>query len=201
VDRNGIGGQLGWQDLVYQTNASVPLPQTYLDTADLKPLFGGSNLVYSSLGSNLFVFDCKTKSFLSTNAPLGCVSPGKVTEVSPGVIIGLSGTTVYKWNCNIGILLSSNNVNGQVFGATVSPVDRRVELAPDGHAWFFAGTTLYRLNPSDMNLTSILTNNPALSVAWHGGDLYLYGGPNLYRVQSLLKASILPPTRLRSLGQ
>jgi hypothetical protein len=200
VDRNGVGGQLGWQDLVFKTNGSVQLPQTYLDTADLKPIWGGSNLVYSCLGSNLLVFDTKTKSFLSTNAPLGTASPGKVLEVSPGVIIGFSGSTIYKWDCSTGTLLASNNVNGPLFGATVAPVDRRVELAPDGYAWFFVGTTLYRLNPSDMTMTSILTNSPALSVAWHGADLYFYGGPKLYRVQGILKSTIPPATELQIIG-
>ena len=198
VDRNGVGGRLGWQDIIYKTNGSLPLPQTYLDVADLKPLWGGSNLVYSCLGSNLLVFDCKTKAFLSTNAPLGLASPGKITEVSPGIILGFSGTTIYKWNCNTGTLLASTNVNEQVFGA-VAPVDRRVELAPDGYAWLFVGTTLYRLNPGDMSMASILTKNPALNIAWHSTNLYLYGGSSLYRIQGILKPKIRPPSDLHAL--
>jgi hypothetical protein len=50
-----------------------------------------------------------------------------------------------------------------------------------------------------MTLTTILTNNAALSLAWNGGDLYLYGGPNLYRILDLLKPTVEPPSGLQAI--
>lgn len=210
IERNGIGGQLGWLNLTNNRNGSVAIPDNNFAPGDLKPICGGSNLVYSCFNcgnagigsSNLLVFDVGTKSWLSTNAPLGTDYPGKVVEVAPGIILGLSSchNVIYKWNCLTHTLIASNALGAAVFDGGNS-INNRLSVAPDGYVWTFIGTTLERINPSDLSMTSILTNNPPLDIAWNGGDAYLYGGQNLYRVRRLLVSSPLQPASgVRLLG-
>jgi hypothetical protein len=204
LERGGVGGEIGWYNPSDESYGSLrdPLAVSHHNPADFKPILGGSKFVYSTTGSILFVFDTATKTLLSTNAPLDTKSPGKVVEVANGVILGLSGTNMYRWDCSTGSLVWSNNLNGTAFGSSIATVDRRVELGPDGYVWAFIGTVLNRINPADGSMTPIYTNNASQNVMFHGRDMYLYGGTKLYRVRGVLTlAGPAPPSGVHLVAQ
>lgn len=197
------GGKIGWYNRADNSYGSLldPVNIASHDVADFKPILGGTRFVYSTVGANLMVFDTTTKTVLSTNAPIATKSPGKVVEVANGVILGLSGTNIYRWDCTTSSLVWSNNLSGMAFG-TIMDRDRRVELGPDGCVWAFVSKVLNRINPADGRLTPILTNDAALNVMFHGKDMYLYGGPKFYRIRNVLKSTQLEPaTSLQTLQQ
>jgi len=195
-ERDSTGGELGWYDPINLTKGSLRSPFLNDDVADLKPALGGSKLVYASSGStNLFVFDVATKSIERTIIPLPGIQMDKIVEAAPGIIFGATGTNIFEVNVTNGSVLYSKTVPGLAFGSSaIQPYDHRLTLGPDGYVWMFLyannTNTLYRINPSDGSYAGILTNSMAVygdnRLLFNGGDLYLYGGTNLYRISGLL---------------
>jgi hypothetical protein len=158
------------------------------DVRDLKPALGASKLVYVSNKEKLFVFDVKTKQVERTVVPIpGIGALDKVTEVAPGIIFGAASNRIYKVDIRTGALLYTNTLPGLAFGGSAFPAyDRRLALGPDGNVWMFISNSLYRIEPTDGSLTKIL-DAQAGNLLFHGGDIYVYRGPNLFRIKHVLR--------------
>ena len=194
-ERDSTGGELGWYDPINRTKGSLRTPFLNDDVRDLKPALGGTKLVYSSTTTNLFVFDVATKSIERTIVPLPGINMDKVVEVAPGIMFGATASNIFNVNITNGSILYTKTISGVAFGSSgIKYPDHRLVNGPDGYVWMFVHKTpnnvLYRINPSDGSYIQILTNSLATygdnSVMFNGGDLYLYGGANLYRIQGLL---------------
>jgi hypothetical protein len=101
-----------------------------------------------------------------------------------------------------GVLIYSNTLPSQIvnaFAFTSSDYDHRLVLGPDGYVWLPVHqlgdglqhhTYIYRINPTDCSMTNMFDlgvyNTAPSGLMFNGGDLYLYGGTNLYRIQGLL---------------
>ncbi|MBE0542919.1 MAG: hypothetical protein IH623_16355 [Verrucomicrobia bacterium] len=199
-ERDSSGGELGWYDPINGTNGRLRQPFLANDVRDLKPALGGTKLVYASNQTNLYVFDVATKAIERTIVPLpNATALDKIVEVSPGIILGAAGSNIFKVDITDGSILYTNTLPGLAFGGSVIRVyDRRLSLGPDGFVWMFIGNSLYRINPSDGS-TSLILNTSAKTILFKEGDLYLYGGPNLYRIQNVLAPIVPPPSALRVL--
>jgi hypothetical protein len=184
-ERDSTGGEIGWYDPINRTNGSLRAPFLNDDVRDVKPALGGTKLVYSSTSTNLFVFDVATKSIERTIVPLPGINMDKVVEVAPGIMFGATASNIFKVNITNGSILYTNTISGVAFGSTISSYDHRLVLGPDGCVWMFIGNTIYRINPTDGSLTK-LVDIPAKSLLLKDGDLYLFGGTNLYRIQGVL---------------
>jgi hypothetical protein len=195
-ERDSTGGELGWYDPINRTKGSLRAPFLDDDVRDLKAALGATKLVYASSGrTNLFVFDVATKSIERTIVPLPGVQMDKIVEAAPGIIFGATGTNIFEVNITNGLVIYSKTVPGSAFGSSaVQAYDHGLTLGPDGYVWMFLyankTNTLYRINPSDGSYTKIVTNSLTTygnnSVMFNGGDLYLYGGTNIYRIQGVL---------------
>ena len=223
-ERNSAGGELGWYDPVTGTNGSLRDPFLIDEPADLKPALGGTKLVYASTSTNLFVLDAATKSIERIISPLGTnlITDGisgitygldKVVEVSPGIMLGVAGSNIFKVNITDGSVIYSNTLPGSAFQESQRIQNRRLVLGPDGHVWMFRWyrdathsnkSSLYRINPADCSYTTVLTNTfyacGENNCMFNGGDLYLYGGTRLYRVRGVLNSVLRPPTELKVIG-
>jgi hypothetical protein len=201
-ERDSAGGELGWYDPITGTNGSLRTPFINYGPNDLKPALGGTKLVYASSDTNLFVFDVATKTIERTITPLPGVSMDKVVEVAPGIMLGATGSNIFKVNITNGSVIYSNTLPGKAFTQNIT---RLLVLGPDGYVWmgvwyidrvFIHHESLYRFNPADCSYSSVLTNlyytYGDLNLMFNGGDMYLYGGLNLYRVRGVLVP--FPPT-------
>lgn len=195
-ERDSTGGELGWYDPINRTKGSLRTPFLNDDVRDLKPALGGTKLVYSSNSGNLFVFDVASKQIDRIITPLPGIGPlDKVVEVAPGIIFGAAGSNVFKVNITNGFVIYSSTLPGVAFSSpSTQAYDHRLTFGLDGYMWMFIyannTNTLYRINPSDGSYTKIVTNSLTTygnnSVMFNGGDLYLYGGTNIYRIQGVL---------------
>jgi hypothetical protein len=187
-ERDSTGGELGWYDPLSGARGSLREPFLKDDARDLKPASGATKLVYASNREKLFVFDVESKQVERTITPIpGIESLDKVTEVAPGIIFGAVSNRIYKVDIRTGSLIYTNTLPGLAFGGSALPAyDRRLVLGPDGHVWMFIGNSLYRIDPADGSLTKIL-DAPAGNLLFHGGDIYVYRGPDLFRIKQVLK--------------
>jgi hypothetical protein len=187
-ERDSTGGELGWCDPLTGARGSLREPFLTDDVRDLKPALGASKLVYVSTKEKLFVFDVESKQVERTIVPIpGIGALDKVTEVAPGIIFGAASNRIYKVDIRTGSLLYSNALPGLALGGSALPAyDRRLVLGPDGQVWMFISNSLYRIDPTDSSLTKIL-DAPAGNLLFHGGDIYVYCGPNLFRIKHVLR--------------
>lgn len=193
-ERDSTGGELGWIDPLTGTNGSLRNPFLDNDVRDLKSVLGGTKLVYASNNEKLFVFDVASKQIERVITPIPGVGPlDKIVEVAPGIVFGATGNRVFKVDIRDGSVLYTNTLSGLAFGVALA-YDHRLVLGPDGLVWMFIVNSLYRINPTDGAMTKLM-DTPAKSLLFKDGDLYLYGGPNLYRVRGVLKPlSLAAPT-------
>ena len=211
-ERDSTGGELGWYDPVTGTNGSLRTPFVDYNVNDLKPALGGTKLVYASTSTNLFVFDVATKSIERTITPVGTNVLDKVVEVSPGIMFGVTGSNIFKVNITDGSVIYSNTLPCKAFCESIVSYNRRLVLGPDGNIWMWRWyrdavnmhSALYRINPADCSYTTILTNASytywGMNPMFNGGDVYFYGGQNLYRLRGVLNSVLLPPSELRVIG-
>lgn len=200
-ERNSVGGELGWYDPTTGANGSLREPFTDItnDVEDLKPALGGSKLVYASRGGYLHIFDVATKRIERKIKPnLGVDALDKVVEVSPGVVLGVVSNRLFKVDILDGSTLFTKDLPGQVFGGpSIMPAyNHRLALGPDGYVWLFIDNSLYRVNPSDGSMVRIL-DGQARSLMFDEGDLYLHGGPNLYRIRRIMAEVVGPASQLK----
>ena len=217
-ERDSAGGELGWYDPVTGTNGSLRTPFLTDEPADLKPALGGTKLLYVSTSTNIFVFDVATKSIDRIISPLGtnltvCKVSGayyygldKVVEISPGIVLGVAGSNIFKVNITNGSVINSSTLPGYAFQESQRIQNRRLVMGPDGYIWMFRWyrdaqnfnkSSLYRISPADLSYSTVLTNTfysyGENNLMFNGGDMYLYGGNNLYRVRGVLNPLLLPP--------
>lgn len=140
-ERDSTGGSLGWYD--NSTNKSGVLKTPFIndDVSDLQPAKNKTKLVYSSnsMVSNdsgkLFIIDCTTKSIERTIIPIpGTPSAGKIIEISPGIIIGVSDKKIYKVDIMSGNIIWVQTSQYSTFYNTPF-TDRRLRLGPDGNVY------------------------------------------------------------------
>jgi hypothetical protein len=209
-ERDSSGGELGWYDPITGTNGSLRTPFLLYDVNDLKPALGGTKLVYASTSTNLFVFDVATKSIERTIVPLPGITMDKVVEVAPGVMFGATGSNIFKVNIIDGSHVSLGTLPGMAFGESIKVYNERLVLGPDGYIWMFRWyrdpgfmmhCSLYRINPDDGSYTTILADTfytyGENNLMFNEGDLYLYGGTKLYRIQKVLEALMTAPAGLQ----
>jgi hypothetical protein len=197
-ERDSTGGELGWYDPLSGSSGSLRSPFLTYDVRDLKSALGGTKLVYSSDNQNLFVVDVASKQVERTITPIPGIGPlDKVAEVAPGIIFGAVGNRIYAVNIRDGSLLYVKTVPGQAFGGSALLFyDRHLSLGPDGNVWMFIDNSLYRIKPEDGSLQKVI-DTPAMNLLFKNADLYLYGGPTLYRINgALISAALAPPTEL-----
>ena len=187
-ERDSIGGELGWYDPLTGAKGSLREPFLKDDVRDLKPALGGTKLVYASNRTKLFVFDVASKQVERTITPIPTIeSLDKVTEVAPGIIFGAVSNRIFKVDIRTGSLLYTNTLPGLAFGGSALPAyDRRLVLGPDSRVWMFIDNSLYRIEPTDGSLTKILDAS-AGNLLFHGGDIYFYRGPDLFRIKQVLR--------------
>jgi len=194
-ERDATGGALGWYHPDTGARGNVPYEVLYqYDTRDLIAVNNGAQIVYSSVAINgateakLFVLDVATKSIIGEYTPIpGGAETGKLAEVAPGVICGVTASTIYRLNLNSGVLEYRVAVPGTAFYGIPS-YDRRLEKGPDGFLWLFVGTPprLCRINPADGSVQEVLSHNTMRSVCFSDGDAYLYIDANPQRIRNLL---------------
>ncbi len=179
-ERNSTGGALGWYDPTLGTTDGLRTPFVNDDVADLLAVAGGSKILYSSnaLAPNtvgrIFVFDVATQTITHTwNCPTGAASAGKLVEVAPGEIVGVTGDRIYRMNYTTGALIYDEPLGGTAFG-TVRGYDRRIVIGPDGYLWLFVGNTLCRVDLATAAKETVLTT-PSSSFIFQGERLYLFG--------------------------
>jgi hypothetical protein len=142
------------------------------------------------------VFDVATKQVEREIAPLPGVSElDKVVETSPGIMVGVAGSTVYSVDIRDGRVLYSTAMGGQ-FGTT-RVCDRRLLPGPDGRVWLVfvpegAGAHLARIDPVDGSveplhevpdlINFILVPSPSGA----GYDALLYGDEVIRRLSDVV---------------
>lgn len=201
-EREAVGGELGWFDPVARTKGSLRAPFERFDVRDLKTALGGQKLVYSSMSldgedAKLFVFDVASKKVEREITPLPGVSElDKVIETSPGVAIGVVGSTVYSVDIQDGRVLYRKDMGAQ-FGMAPTN-DRRLMLGPDGHVWLVlvpaeSGGHLARIDPLDGSV-ELLQGVPDLrnfilvrDASGNGYDALLYGNEEIRRLSGVLR--------------
>jgi hypothetical protein len=225
--RKGTWGDLGWYDPTTGTNGFLTITNDANSAQeDLKRALGGTKLVYLTTSStNLYIFDVATKtitSIIPISLP-GVTALDKVVEVSPGIMFGAAGNTLYEINITNGVVISTtnlptvNSVADTAFVANTAQYNHRLVLGPDGYIWLPVnqlygiqhGTDIYRINPADLSMTDLIWlgqyNTNATGLMFNGGDMYLYGRTNLCRIQGVLVTTVTtvttppPPDGLRLL--
>jgi hypothetical protein len=225
--RKGTWGDLGWYDPTTGTNGFLTITNDANSAPeDLKRALGGTKLVYLTTSStNLYIFDVATKtitSIIPISLP-GVTALDKVVEVSPGIMFGAAGNTLYEINITNGVVISTtnlptvNSVADTAFVANTAQYNHRLVLGPDGYIWLPVnqlygiqhGTDIYRINPADLSMTDLIWlgqyNTNATGLMFNGGDMYLYGRTNLCRIQGVLVTTVTtvttppPPDGLRLL--
>jgi hypothetical protein len=187
-ERNSTGGELGWYDPRTGTKGSLREPFLNDDVRDLKPALGGTKLVYASNTGKLFVFDVARKRIERTITPIpGMEALDKVTEVAPGILFGAVSNRIYEVDIRTGEVLWLRTLPGEAFGADIRIYDHRLVLGPDAYVWMFIGNALFRINPAEGSLQKIV-DMPGGNPVFHNGDLYVYRGPNLFRISGVLQA-------------
>jgi hypothetical protein len=200
-EREAVGGELGWFDPVARTKGCLRLTFERFDVMDLKAALGGQKLVYSSVSldgedAKLFVFDVASKKVEQVITPVPGVSAlDKLVETSPGVVVGVVGSTIYSVDIRDGRVLYRKDMGGQ-FG-TARASDRRLILGPDGRVWLVlvpegAGPHLARINPVDGSV-ELLQEVPGLvnfvlvrDASGAGYDALLYGDEEIRRLPDVL---------------
>lgn len=193
--RDSVGGELAWYDFQNRTNGSNRSSFLNDDVAYMIPALGGTKMVYASYATDgstnakVFVFDTATKTIDRTFYPVpGATQLDKIVEVSPGIIFGAVGTTIFKADITTGSVLYRTNFPKETLYLDWSSheYDHRLTLGPDGYVWMFGSNTLYRVNPTDGTYTN-LVNTGGRTVNFVGNDLVLAGNTNLYRIRNAVE--------------
>lgn len=203
-ERSAVGGEIGWYNV--STLASVgslrsPLTADVDDVADLKPVLSGTKMVYLTSGQpNLYVFDVATKVFTKTNSAIlpELTTLDKCVEVSDGIVLGVSGNRVWKYNVSTDSVLYTNSLPGTAW-TSLSQFDHRLTVGPDGFAWVVLGSGLYRIDPTSCAPSLVKSDVGANNVAFNGGDAYLYNPtlPALKAIRGLLSPRLASATSLK----
>lgn len=203
-EREAVGGEIGWFDPVARTKGSLRAPFMLFDVQDLKSALNGQKLVYSSksldgVDAKIFVFDVASKTIEREIVPLPGVSVlDKVVETSPGVVVGVAGSTVYSVDIRNGQVLYQKAMGGK-FGTALAQ-DRRLVLGPDGYVWLVfvpdgAGSRIARIDPTNgtlellqlqgvSNLVNFIFVRNASGTKY---DVLLYGGEEIRRLSGVLR--------------
>lgn len=192
--RDSTGGELAWYDPQNRTNGSNRSSFLNDDVAHMIPALGATKMIYASYATDgstnakVFVFDVATKTIDRTFYPIpGATQLDKIVEISPGVIFGASGTTIFKADVLTGTVNYRTNFPKETLYLDWSSheYDHRLTLGPDGYVWLFGSNTLYRVNPTDGSYTN-LVNTGGRTVNFVGRDIILAGNTNLYRISDAL---------------
>lgn len=188
-ERDSVGASLGWYNPA-TPGASVQRIREGLErwyprgVAAVDSLIVMSTQSMDGLDGELVVLDTTTKIVIDRQTPLADLaytSTGTIVRVSDTDLVGVIGTAAYRWN------VASNT---QVWRVTlpaaamagVSTIDRRIEVAPDGKIYFFIGTKIYALDPTDGAVVTVCNENVQGNVFWHQGQMYVYGTTKLRRL-------------------
>lgn len=183
VSRNGSGGKFIWFDLVHGTNYSYqPFASGNDAPADMVSVLGGTKFVYLSFGTpTLRIFDVATKTWPTTNSSIlpNVSSLNKCVEVSPGVVVGISGSNIWKYDVTSDTVLYTNSLPGTAWsGFTYShPAngnDQVLNLGPDGNIWVTLGSNLYRIPPATCIPELMISNVSANNVMFNQGNAFLW---------------------------
>jgi len=200
-ERDSVGGSIGWYDPKTGKAGGLRDPFLQYDVNDLVSLQNSRHLVFSGYGlqsgtnGQLFMFNVDLKQVVSSIAPLpGSQDPGKIIEVSPGVVLGVvrpkSGTSVsriYKVNLTTGEVLFKKEIGGEAFGDKYYSGSRLV-MGPDGKVWLYVNNTIGRLDPADGSFEKMVEAPPTGNLLFYGNDLYIYGGTELRVIRNLVRA-------------
>lgn len=181
VERNGVGGYLGWFDTSTYTspgNLRDPFAASNDRAGDLKSSLGGTKMIYlSGADNNLFVVDVSTKTCTATNSTIlpGISKLGKCIESSNGVMTGMYGTSIWQYDVVNNIVLYTNTLPGTAWsGFSGTGIDYRISLGPDGYIWITLDNDLYRIHPITCSPQLIKTGVNPHNICFNGGDAYLY---------------------------
>jgi hypothetical protein len=181
------GSGIGWYDPVTGQTGSIDVVSAD-KVADLKPVLGGLKLVFSTTGDNMYIFDVATKTIERTITPVPGNGLSKFLEVEPGVVLGAYAKKYYKVDVLTGEVIFIKDLPATAYGAEIYNQDQRLDPAPDGYAWLFAGNSLYRINPADGSMQKIIDTTWG-RIRFLGADMYLYGDTSLRRIRNILKAT------------
>ncbi|MDQ5949353.1 MAG: tripartite motif-containing protein 71 [Patescibacteria group bacterium] len=189
-ERDSTGGGLGWYNPITGATGGLRQPFLTYDVRDLLAVNGGNKIVYSSSGDTLFILDVATKQIERTIIPIPGTSTDKIVESeTPGVIVGIAGTKFWRVNVLTGEVIYVKDLGGTAFTGIAS-YDRRLIKGPDGYVWLFIGNTLSRINPINGVIESVKSGMTVNNIMFNGGDMYMYGGTNIYRISNLLLTTI-----------
>lgn len=188
--RNGVGGSLGWYNpttgaLGTERNSFT---NEWDSPTDLKGAINNSKIVWSSWGSNIFVFDATTFTKDTNFTLMNNSSIQKIVEYQIGKMFGISGSNTLGFTTT-GTLLYSNNLPAAPYNITPETTDyERITLGPDGYVWQTAGGYLYRINPMDGTYVQVKQTTNNYKVTFTGdGSAYLYGGATVWKLSNLLQ--------------
>ena len=180
-ERNSEGGAIGWYD---PASGSTGVLRSFFlqdDVSDLIAVDEGRKILYSSRAlapgevGRIFVFDTASKTVTHRwDSPAGYADAGKLIEVEPGKVVGVTENQIYKIDYFTGELIYQVTLTEKAFGQYLRGYDRRLIIGPDGYLWLFIGDALHRVNPTNGGLEHIL-NAPASNLSFGEGNLYLFG--------------------------
>ena len=194
--RREVGMALGWRHP--QTRLSGGLQEPFFERynlADLITLEGKKKLVLSSYGREsgtegvFFIFDIQRKELVQTLTPLpGEKNPGKLLEVSPGVVVGIvlgpPKNLAYRFDIFQNKLIWQKELPGQAF-KNLPLTDARMVRGPDGFIWLYVDDAICRLDPEDGALHQVIKAPPAGGLLFWQKDLYIFGHERLRRITGL----------------
>jgi hypothetical protein len=201
-ERDSTGGELVWYDPDTNLKGSLRDPFINYDVADLKAVLDGGKIVYSSSAlhpgdsGRLFVLNTATRALERAIIPVpGLQNLGKIVEVAPGIVMGVSGRKVYKVDITTGRVLFVVDLAADSFPNT-SSYDRRLRLGPDGSVWLPVRSDgsgyLAKILPANGQLELVRQVGSVVNVLFirHAGgrgyDALLYGDTNLRRISNLI---------------
>jgi hypothetical protein len=203
VSRNGAGAKLGWYNLTTEASGSSwPFQDSAHSPGDMQSTMGGTNLVFLPYGTDeLLVFNVPTQSWARTNDSVltGVTRLDKCVEVAHGIMVGVSGNNVWRYDVANNEVLFTNTLPGTAWsGFVVSHAGnqnhKKLCLGPDGYVWLTLGNDLYRLHPATCEPELIAAGVGPHNVMFNGGDAYLYnpGTPELHVLSDLLTYTAPP---------
>jgi streptogramin lyase len=200
-ERDSTGGELIWYNPTSDKKGSLRTPFLTQDVSDLKAALGGEKIVYAgksmSVGEDakLFIINARTMTLDRVLIPVpGLQTLGKIAEVAPGIVYGISGRKLYKVN----ILTGNIRVKDLTVDTfpNVAAYNQRLRIGPDGNLWLpVKSNGICYLAKIITATDSLLLVKPVTGVSsvtfvrnprGYGYDAILCGGTNLRRISSLL---------------